>query len=109
MHVFFSQKCVHALTAVPMLFTIKALVLIHSNPLIVMFEGNVFFILKLLPILALAALLFTWFGWWLRCKLCKCGATQAEVDAAVSRPETGRKPRQQLPHGTQRTARPHRG
>ena len=47
-------------------------------------EGNTWFLIKLFGLLSLTALLFALFGWWLRCKLCKCGATKAELDAAKS-------------------------
>lgn len=45
-----------------------------------MFEGNFFYIIKFLPILALTALLFAILGWWLRCKINKCGATKIELE-----------------------------
>jgi len=48
-------------------------------------EGNTWFLIKLLGLLSLTAVLFAIFGWWLRCKLCKCGATKAELDAATAR------------------------
>lgn len=48
-------------------------------------EGNTWFLIKLFGLLSLTAVLFAIFGWWLRCKLCKCGATKAELDAATAR------------------------
>jgi hypothetical protein len=53
-----------------------------------MLEGNFFYILKFLPILALTALLFGLLGWWLRCKLSKCGATLLELEAKRRRSST---------------------
>ena len=48
-------------------------------------EGNTWFLIKLFGLLSLTAVLFSLFGWWLRCKLGKCGATKAELDAAIAR------------------------
>ena len=50
-----------------------------------MFEGLLFFIAKQLVVIAITALLFFAFGWWLRCKLNKCGATLAELEAERNR------------------------
>ncbi|MCB1209966.1 MAG: hypothetical protein KDK97_11595 [Verrucomicrobiales bacterium] len=47
-----------------------------------MFEGYLYFIFKNIFALAITAILFGRLGWWLRCKLCKCGATRDEVQAA---------------------------
>ncbi|MCB1228375.1 MAG: hypothetical protein KDK99_21390, partial [Verrucomicrobiales bacterium] len=50
-----------------------------------MIDGFLFFLSKQLILLLVAAILFTWLGWWLRCKLCKCGATAEELSEARSR------------------------
>jgi predicted flap endonuclease-1-like 5' DNA nuclease len=50
-----------------------------------MIEGFLFFIAKQLLVIAITALLFFAFGWWLRCKLNKCGATLAELEAERTR------------------------
>ncbi|HRQ88360.1 MAG TPA: hypothetical protein PLA50_06155 [Bacteroidia bacterium] len=47
-----------------------------------MFEGNFFFVVKLLPLLALTALLFALFGWWLRGRFCRCDEVRRELDEA---------------------------
>ena len=50
-----------------------------------MIEGFLFFIVKQLLVIAITALLFFAFGWWLRCKLNKCGATLAELETERTR------------------------
>jgi hypothetical protein len=50
-----------------------------------MIEGFLFFIAQQLVVIAITALLFFAFGWWLRCKLKKCGATLAELEAEKNR------------------------
>jgi predicted flap endonuclease-1-like 5' DNA nuclease len=41
-------------------------------------NGNIWFIIKLLPLLAATAIIFSFIGWWLRCKLGHCGSQGAQ-------------------------------
>jgi hypothetical protein len=50
-----------------------------------MIEGFLFFIAQQLVVIAITALLFFAFGWWLRCKLNKGAATLAELEAEKNR------------------------
>jgi len=44
-------------------------------------EALLYFILKQLPVIAVTAILFSLFGWWLRARLHKCSTTKEQVEA----------------------------